>query len=144
MELKRIMKEIFCDGIAEINYTHGLVICDLYHLIPIPGERGEMEPNVRITMPLVPFLRVFQSCEKVVDFLTQDGVFTKDAEPVSIPAPQEKTAAAKQGKTAAKKPAAKPAAPAKKAETPAKPAPAKKAAPAAKAPAKTKGGKASK
>jgi len=137
------MKEYYSDGLANISLNHGLVIIDLFHLVPDRDKPALRESHLRITLPLEGFLGLASIGEKVVKHLADVGVYRKLSDG-DAPAKPEKKAAKKSApaKTPAKKaepakPAAK--APAKKAEPAkpaAKPAPAKKAAPAAKAPAK--------
>ena len=119
------MKEYFSDGLANISLSHGLVICDLFHLVPDRDQPAQREANLRITLPLEGFLGLASVGEKVANHLADIGVFQRIS---------QGAAPAKSEKKAEKKPA--PAkAPAKKSE-PAKPAakPASKPAPA-KAPA---------
>ena len=123
------MKEIFTDGIANISLTHGLVICDFFHLVPDHEKPSRREAFFRVTLPLQGFLGLASIGEEVVHRLVKAGVYRVGTPEDSAPAKADR----KPAKKAA--PAKKPAAPAKPA---AKPAPAKKSAPPAKAPAKGK------
>jgi hypothetical protein len=145
MELKQNMNEIFSDGIANIIWSHGLVLIDFYHIIPWKNEPVQRVPFLRLTIPQEGFVDLVRLSGEIRDKMIETGIakrIGKAAAPAAAkPVPAKKDA----GKTPEKKnakPAAKPApVPAKKAEAPAKkaaPAPAKKAAPAAKAPAKGK------
>ena len=147
MELKQNMNEIFSDGIANIIWTHGLVLIDFYHIIPWKNDPVQRVPFLRLTITPEGFLDMFRLSGEIKDKMLQAGI-VKRAEKAAAPAaakkaeaPAKKDAGKKPEKKNAK-PAAKPApAPAKKSEAPAKkpaPAPAKKPAPAAKAPAKGK------
>ena len=134
------MKELFCDGVAGIALSHGMVFLDLFHLVSSPNGPSERVPFAQIILPWDGFLGLFDTGNAVKSRLTEVGIF------VNIPENNPPAAAAKKPAATAKKPAAKPAAPAKKQEAAAKkpaakPAPAKKqeapAKPAAKpAPAK--------
>ena len=144
MELKQNMNEIFSDGVADIIFSHGLVLIDFYHFVPVDEKPAPRVPFLRITLPLEGFFGLFETGETVVNHMLETGIWkpAKNA----IPAKSEaKAAPAKKAEAPAKKAEAKPAA--KKAETPAKSAPAKAApakpaakkaeAPAKAAPAKT-------
>ncbi len=139
------MNEIFSDGIANIIWSHGLVLIDFYHIIPWKNEPVQRVPFLRLTIPQEGFIDLVSISEEFKDKMIQAGV-AKKAGKAAAPAAAKPVPAKKDaGKTPEKKnakPTAKPApVPAKKAEAPAKkaaPAPAKKAAPAAKAPAKGK------
>jgi len=139
------MKEIFSDGFSDIIVSRGMVLIDLFHLIPSPDAPLERVPFLRIKLPLKGFFGLIETADTVRKHLVEVGVFEElPAKSGKAPAAEKKAAgkakAAKKTEAPAK-PAAKPA-PAKKAEAPAKPvakpAPAKKAAPASKAPAKGK------
>lgn len=143
MELKQNMNEIFSDGIANIIWTHGLVLIDFYHIIPWKNEPVQRVPFLRLTITPEGFFDMVRLSGEIKDKMLQAGIVKrvgKDAAPAEKPAP----APAK--KDAGKKPEKKSVpAPAKKAEAPAKkpaPAPAKKPVPApakpvAKAPVKS-------
>lgn len=154
---KKIMKELFCDGVAGIALSHGMVFLDLFHLVSSPEGPSQGVPFAQIILPWSGFLELFDTGNAVKNRLMETGVVVKVSEndlpkAAAKPAPAKKAAAkpapAKKQEAPAKKAAAKPApAPAKKQEAPAKkpasakPAPAKKqeapAKPAAKpAPAK--------
>ena len=135
------MKEIFCDGIADIVFTHGLILIDFFHFIPWKNDPVEQVPFLRLTLPLNGFLRVFEAGSDLLNQLTNAGVIVvTPASPKKDAAPAGKKKAGKNDAKAvpakkAEAPAKKVApAPAKKAEAPAKPvakpSPAKKAAPA--------------
>ena len=139
------MNEIFSDGIANIIWSHGLVLIDFYHIIPWKNEPVQRVPFLRLTIPQEGFIDLVSISEEFKDKMIQAGVAKKVGK-AAAPAPTKPVPAKKDaGKTPEKKnakSAAKPApVPAKKAEAPAKKtAPAKKAEapakPAAKAPAK--------
>jgi len=143
------MKEIFCDGIANLSLTHGLVICDFFHLVPDRDKPSQRESFFRVTVPLQGFVGLVSIGEEVVSRLVKLGVYhARPADSAEAPKSEKKAAkkaAAPAKKSEAAKPAAKAAAPAKKSEA-AKPAakaapekkteaakPAAKAAPAKKA-----------
>ena len=139
---KKLMKEIFCDGVSQISMSHDLVFLDLFHLVPLKGGKVERVPFLSITLPLDGFLGLVETSETVMNRLLETGVAKKVSKaPKAAPVADKKSAgkakAAKKAEAPAK-PAAKPA-PAKKAEAPAKPAakpaPAKKAEAPAKKPA---------
>ena len=126
MELKQNMNEIFSDGVADIIFSHGLVLIDFYHFVPVDEKPAPRVPFLRITLPLEGFFGLFETGETVVNHMVETGIWkpAKNA----IPAKSEaKSTPAKKAEAPAKKTEAKPAA--KKAEAPAKAAPAK-AAPA--------------
>ena len=128
------MNEIFSDGIANIIWSHGLVLIDFYHIIPWKNEPVQRVPFLRLTIPQEGFIDLVSISEEFKDKMIQAGV-AKKADKAAAPAPTKPVPAKKDaGKTPEKKnakSAAKPApVPAKKAEAPAKkaaPAPAKKA-----------------
>ena len=131
------MNEIFSDGVADIILSHGLVLIDFYHIVPVDEKPAPRVPFLRITLPLEGFFGLFETSETVRDHLVDIGLVKPAPAKNVIPAKSEAKSAP------AKKVEAKPAA--KKAEAPAKAAPAKaapakpaakKAAPPAKAPAK--------
>ena len=127
------MNEVFCDGVANVVFSRGLVSMDLYHLV-YEGENGPHKPVafIRFIFPLRCLLELNGTGKNVIRHLIDTGVLT------AIPITPEQ-ARGKAPIAAAVKPVAKPAekpAPEKKAAKPvAKPAPAKKAEakPAAKA-----------
>ena len=52
------MKEFYSDGIANISLTHGLVIIDMFHLLPDRDKPAQRETHFSITLPLEGFLAV--------------------------------------------------------------------------------------
>ena len=145
------MNEVFCDGVANVVFSRGLVSMDLYHLV-YEGENGPHKPVafIRFIFPLRCLLELTGTGKNVIRHLIETGVLT--AIPITPEQAKGKTPIAALSKPVAK-PAEKPAqkaaaksaekpAPAKKAAAPAKkaaPAPAKpaeKPAPAKKAEAK--------
>ena len=123
------MNEVFCDGVANVVFSRGLVSMDLYHLV-YEGENGPHKPVafIRFIFPLRCLLELTGTGKNVIRHLIETGVLT--AIPITPeqamgkaplptaqkPAKQEEPAAEKK---AAAKPATKPA-PAKKAAAPAK------------------------
>ena len=90
------MKEFYSDGIANISLSHGLVIIDMFHLLPDRDKPAQSEIHLRLTLPLEGFLGTASVAEKVVRHLADLGVYRR------LP---EDTAPAKPEKKAAKKPA---------------------------------------
>ena len=154
------MKEIFCDGVAHVILSRGLVTIDFFHLV-YEDDGHKPVPFLTLTIPVRGVLDMLDLGGRVVDHMTRIGMLVSNsgnpvpaeekkapAKPAAKPAPVKKAAksspapakkaAPVPAKKADAKPAAKPApakaapAPAKKADAkPAvKPAPAKKPAPA--------------
>ena len=44
------MNEIFSDGIANIIWSHGLVLIDFYHIIPWKNEPVQRVPFLRLIL----------------------------------------------------------------------------------------------
>ena len=106
------MKELFCDGMAEIVFSHGLVIFDLFHDVAEGGKPVRRESTHRVTIPLNGFLDLYSISEKAVRQMVDVGVYKATPENESAPAKPEKKAAKKPApaKKEAAKPAAKPVA----------------------------------
>ncbi len=73
-------KEIFADGIGQIRFVGGMVRIDLISLDA--GEEPDSKPvpvsKERIIMPSEGFLRSFDTMQRLIDQLLENGVVRKN------------------------------------------------------------------
>lgn len=81
------IKQIFIDGIDNINFINGMVRMSMGTIIP---KNNEIEDNVefkteyRIIMPLNSFLTAFKSQQGLIDKLIENKVLTKEQNDVEV------------------------------------------------------------
>lgn len=80
-------KEIFADGIGQIHFAGGMVRFDFVTLQPEEeGKAPTPKSSTRIIMPPQGFLGAYNSMQKLIDKLVENGVLQKN-EPAPAPAP---------------------------------------------------------
>lgn len=81
------IKQIFIDGIDNINFINGMVRMSMGTIIP---KNNDIEDNVefkteyRIIMPLNSFLTAFKSQQGLIDKLIENKVLTKEQNDVEV------------------------------------------------------------
>lgn len=68
-------REIFADGVESIHMINGIVRLDLHTLQP-QEDNGQPIPRIsdRIIIPMQGFVQLYETMEKVIGKLVQDGV----------------------------------------------------------------------
>lgn len=78
------IKQIFIDGIDNINFINGMVRMSIGTIIPNNMNTGEIEDNLefkpeyRLIMPLNSFLSAFKSQQGLIDKLIENKIITKE------------------------------------------------------------------
>ena len=88
-------KEIYADGLGQINLTGGVVRYDFVTIQP--GEDGEKtfaKEQLRVIMPLQGFLTAYGSMQELIGKLIEAGILKK-SEPAKPAKQTKKTAKAK-------------------------------------------------
>lgn len=78
------IKQIYIDGIDNINFINGMVRMSIGTIIPNNMNTGEIEDNLefkpeyRLIMPLNSFLSAFKSQQGLIDKLIENKIITKE------------------------------------------------------------------
>ena len=116
------MNEVFCDGVANVILSRGLVSVDFFHLVYSEESNShKRETFCRLTIPVNGALEIVGTGNKILNHMVKIGMLPAE---FTRPAPVEKKAA--------------PAVKAEKKSAKTSPAPAKKAAPVPAKKAETK------
>lgn len=81
------IKQIFIDGIDNINFINGMVRMSMGTIIPKNNDiedNVEFKPEYRIIMPLNSFLTAFKSQQGLIDKLIENKVLTKEQNDVEV------------------------------------------------------------
>ena len=91
-------KEIYADGIGQIHFAAGMVRFDFVTLQPEEDGKAPIpQSNIRIIMPPQGFLGAYNSMQKLIDKLVDNGILQRTA-PAAAPAPAAPAAKPAKGK----------------------------------------------